>query len=398
MKFDFGLKNPDKAINLLVIALLMYNPMSYCINQFVNRFVQYGAWWDSAICLFVLLLFIINAVIPIISRINVFTVVSFVVCALLFAITLLGLVGKKTAEENFFFFFVTVFPYIFVGNAIRDIDSLMNDLEKVSNIIIISMCIWIALTYTSSGAQSEWKNEMAVAYHFLPFAMISANRVFKEKNFFSILWTFIAFAVLVIMGTRGPILFLILFIAINILRNSKSSKSILIVLLLGSVATIVLINFREILMWLNAIFENYGIRNAAVIKMLDSENLFDLSNGRDALNSSIYEYINKKPLLGYGIYADRTLINAYTHFLPTELFVDFGYVLGTVILVAIVVLLIKALNSCKKSDDSFSFILMLVFLGLVKLFFTGSYLQEPYFWMFLGASSCLGSNRIQHKK
>ena len=40
-------------------------------------------------------------------------------------------VGKKIAEENFFFFFVTVFPYIFLGNAIRDIDSLMNDLGGI---------------------------------------------------------------------------------------------------------------------------------------------------------------------------------------------------------------------------------------------------------------------------
>ncbi len=376
-----------QTINLLMAFLIAYSPVEWCLNAVVNRFISYGAWWDSAICLGLLLIAVFLAAGPILTKQNHISFLIYFIFLLVFGITIyIDLPGKSFAINNFWFFFGRVLPYFLVGFAISDFQGLERIMVKSTKIVVWAMLIWTLLTYTDIS-HAEWQNNMPMAYEFLPSLIFSVYYTIKTKFKEYKLYSCLSLIVIIALGTRGPILLAGIFIAYAIITMSSSKKRIIWVVFIGLLMVLIWFNFYSILNWLNDLFVNLGITNAAINKMLYAE---DLANGRIELYEIISNNMENSWVLGQGVYCDRTFSGIYVHLLPLELVVNFGIILGGLIFTAIMFWAFWGLAKAKKNTCVFCMLAIGVFVGVFKLFMSGSYLEEPYFFLCLG----LLSNRI----
>ena len=117
---------------------------------------------------------------------------------------------------------------------------------------------------------------------------------------------------------------------------------------------------------------------------------FFVSEGRDVLKDTVMEGILKKPLLGYGIAGDRTLIGIYVHNIVLELLVSYGIPVG-ICLTGVIGFLIWRGYCRADTDQGKNLILLLACAVMIKLMMSGTYLQEELFFLLLGA--CVGQMR-----
>ncbi len=101
------------------------------------------------------------------------------------------------------------------------------------------------------------------------------------------------------------------------------------------------------------------------------------------------EQIEAITFLGKGLYGDRIVSDMYAHNILIELLVQYGFILGFLIIIIIIYIIGNGVFSINKRINNLSIIF--ISSGFLKLFITGSYLnQEPCFYILLG----LGMNAI----
>lgn len=371
--------NPDFRINLLCCILFGYYIIQLALNSIVNNFLH-GGWWDSAIVYTAVLAGIVYAIPCIIKRVTFSSIVIYILFILFFSSTIIfDRLGAQAASDNWFTFFFLVLPYVFVGNSIRDFDMLQDMLYKTSKIVTVAVGIWYVLNV--SGTEDMWVNFMGISYSYLPFVILSVYRFFKNKSISSCIWMIVSLLITVLLGTRGVMLFSSMFFCVCILHFSKSFKAILSFVVMLIIATVIVINFNDILTSLDNLMKQYGIVNGGIQKMLYAN---DVSNGRYDLYKSIIEEIDKNVIWGQGVFADRTIIGVYVHLLPLELLLNYGYILGGVFIVAISTIVAYEFVKLRNNHNAWCVFCFVLFPGIFKLFFSNSYLAEPYFFVTLG--------------
>ena len=115
-------------------------------------------------------------------------------------------------------------------------------------------------------------------------------------------------------------------------------------------------------------------------------------SGRENIYQLIIKAITDNPVLGIGIAGDRLLIGGYAHNLLLEVLVDFGLIIGSILIVTLLLLIAK--NLLTKDSERYNMIIIWISLGLVPLIVSGSYLTNTNFWILLGlmASNVLSRN------
>lgn len=373
----------EKSISLLVAFSLAYYPLVYAFNEIVNRYIQQGAWWDSALCLGLYLVAVVMAIPLIVRRQTLFTLISFLTITILFLVTIVsGSDGAVYAASNIKIYFLTFFPFIFIGLAIRDFEDLDKTLNIITRIVICASVIWIAIIVfnVNRGIRVAY---MGISYYVLPSCLLRTYYYFRDKGYANFIWMIISLLCHVIWGTRGPVLFAFLFVALCVLWNNKNKKRTAVkFVILFSVVTVVYINFFKILNWANNIFISMGLKNGGIIRLLTGT---DITDGRVDLIKQALPYINEHFVFGGGIYCDRFLLNGYVHSLPIELICDFGILGGSLLFLFLLCYIIKTVFEIREFNDfRWAILWIAIIVGFAKLFLSGSYLEEPYFYFLLG--------------
>ena len=103
-------------------------------------------------------------------------------------------------------------------------------------------------------------------------------------------------------------------------------------------------------------------------------------------------------MMGMGIFSDRTIADgAYAHSITYEMVLNFGVVVGTVILAFLAWLLARTVFYLRSKAEQpvKDFYRTLLFSAVLKLFISGSYLTEPYFFFTVGfALSAIEGKRV----
>ena len=119
------------------------------------------------------------------------------------------------------------------------------------------------------------------------------------------------------------------------------------------------------------------------------------SSGRNNYYDFVIDYIKSHPLIGSGMINDRAIIanalsvpaedayGAYPHNFFLELLMQFGIVIGSVIIIAFLGLLIYTLFGKFKSSYK-EYLIMFLFIGFVPLMVSGSYITFQGFYVLLG--------------
>lgn len=288
-----------------------------------------------------------------------------------------------------FSFFCICLPCFLYTYSIIDFKDFFNVLEKVSFFILcIGFLIFILVIFKiiNIGTYS-----MSLSYNLLfpcLFYLYKYLDNFKVKYIIMILLSIVP---ILVLGARGPILcigcYVIIFLINEICKKNPVKKEFLyffsIIFILLS-----LIFFDEILTIINNILNYFGIYSRTISLFLEN-NLY--LSGREIFYNKTFELLQLYPIIGVGIAGDRFHMNgSYVHNLFLELLLNFGIVLGTLIIIMLIVFFIKKIFFIKGQQRK----LFNVFfcMGVIPLMISGSYLTSPLFWIYLAL--CLRTKGI----
>ncbi|SLM18718.1 membrane hypothetical protein [uncultured spirochete] len=340
------------------------------------------------------LIFFLLFIITLYARLKVKLIdIVFVIMAMLPCI--FALVQYQEAAANELpTFFLKVFPMFFVGLFLNEDKKVWKSYSLFQILYILAITNLIAnFLYTSYYLSSRVLEgySMTWAYSILPSVLMIIFWGVKGKRVIADILSVFGFLLILSYGSRGPIVcvlvFTVLLIAINMVNRKKYSIIVLFCIL---IVIIMNTNYVSLIVsYLQGIISRTGFSTRVFDMMLRNDILSD--TGRSPIRAALLSAISERPLLGYGLYADRYLSSSgiyisgmYAHNFVLELWTQFGVVIGSLIIFAIGALVINAVVKAKENHSRLCMLLIFICVGVVKLFMSGSYLQEPYFFLLIG--------------
>jgi len=143
-------------------------------------------------------------------------------------------------------------------------------------------------------------------------------------------------------------------------------------------------NFTALVSLLDTSLSSRGI-NSRTLQQLETGEIFD-DNGRQTIYALVTNAIKQDPVFGYGVFGDRPIVGpsfiwGYSHNLFLEIFVSFGVLLGSLILLA---LLLGCIRYFVRASDRWQAPLLLLALSMsARLLVSDTFWGNPFFWMML---------------
>ncbi|MED3781065.1 O-antigen ligase family protein [Heyndrickxia sporothermodurans] len=294
-----------------------------------------------------------------------------------------------------------VIPYIFrpdrglyaylLIRICKDPKNMLKNLKIVAFVSIIygffefAMSLYRGYWLTYSPSTFEWVESpysLTFGYDMLLPAIVFAYFATRGKKIVYSVLSFISILMILLGGSRGPLLWVAIFFVILFLKNSnKIIKKTYILFLIPLVPLLVYIGYSKIMELIISLFNNIGISSRS-IEMFLTGNIGD-ENGRNEIWELALDMIRKGGPFGYGAYGDRYVIGnyfsfGYSHNIFLELLVSFGIVGGGFLICLMLYYTIKMFLTCKDSDWMGIFI---IFFALsLKLVLSDSLWYNPFFW------------------
>lgn len=296
------------------------------------------------------------------------------------------------------FLLITV-PLYLVGVAIsfyENREKLIFYLYMLSSLTIILNFIYKVIFGTPMDAvMSQYQGDMNLAYNLLPHCCLVAFYAAKKTNIFNVGLTVFSVIYLSMLGTRGATVILLVNIAWNFIMGKNSKRMISkILILFGAIAVFVSSSLcNSLIMWMYELTQKLGLSIRIFDKLLGGMQLD--SSGRDILTEGLLASINEHFLFGTGICSDRIIVGNYAHNILIEFWVGFGVVIGSLILMILIYVLLRGYIESNKNEEK-GLIIALICSAFLKLFLSGSYMDESLLFILLGI--CAGISRKNRKK
>lgn len=286
-------------------------------------------------------------------------------------------------------FWLYSFTLFLFSGCVEDVQMLKNMLEKLAYVTVGLSLLYYIATVSNGGAPQY----MTFSYNML-FSVTLLIILWIQKFSWPRMITGVVGAVMIfIAGCRGALLGLLISVIIydwfgGSTRTQKQRLSRALLVLLGLLA---IIFWRNILEAIASILDSLDIPSRTIYLLLEDAFLED--SGRSHLLDTA---VQKFSVVGHGLYGDRLALNGtYIHNMFVELVFDYGMILGAgLALLWIIVLLVGATRT---PAEYRLLICALLSVGCVKLFFSGSFLnQEPGVYLLLGM--CLTGMRARKER
>jgi O-antigen ligase len=241
---------------------------------------------------------------------------------------------------------------------------------------------------------------MDAAYNILPSIMFLIYTAFEKKKLRYCLIAVLAGATAFIYGTRGPILCILVFLAVSLLQLMQKKLSLVarVAILAVIGGSVFLLIFSDTLITvaetLSEQFAKWGFSTRIFDYYIEGD--MTEGSGRDTLFEGAIAAIQEKPFIGHGLLGDQVLLGNYVHNLFLELWMQFGIVFGTGIMLYFVTKPLMALYNQRKDKDLRQFIWMLICMNFVKLMVSSTYTSEQMFFFMLGI--CIAASHRQQSQ
>lgn len=284
---------------------------------------------------------------------------------------------------------LAVVPYILIGLAVTDVEGLSQMLHLGSRIGVTAGTLSYLIAI-SAGHRIHY-DDMANAYALcIVICVLIAN--YQKGDIYFLLMGFFS---LLLAGTRGPIVCVIVAVLIKVLFLNVDNTKKILAIIAGVIAVIILQSelLYTILDIVEGFFNDLGVERLRIVEYFREDMIADTS-GRDMLMEIVTNKLFEKPLVGYGVGGDRLILgNRYVHNLMMEIWVSYGVVVGTALLGWIGYWLTKGVFS---KDTVFrSLVISLFCATVVKLFMSSSYLQSKEMFILLGI--CMSGSSLYAK-
>lgn len=285
-----------------------------------------------------------------------------------------------------------------LARSVKNFETLFEALRYLAFPMAISVILQLVFFQSNlyvEDYQLEASYNQFQGYLALSAAIISLSFLMNRFSYFQLFTFLISASLIVIIGARGPLVCLIIFYFFKLLYNNLLKPKGLGIILISIclVGIVYIFYFNEIIELAGILINKYGL-SSRLIDFANSDNFIEDENRNRLLDSSI-ELIKLNPIFGLGMAQDRIPLNSilmgdpddaignYPHNIFIELFLHFGVIIGSILIISISRLLYLSLI---KNDDFYSKEVIFIFLGigLFPLFFSGSYLNAPFFFFLLG--------------
>lgn len=390
------IKNKNLNISKILIAYLwVYESIVRYARQVLLYFPVIGSVLskylpEMLILVMILLLF------PRIRRCSIKDVILVLVVLILSSITILigSPVNGAFINEYFGKFILCCFPMYFLGLILsRELD---DDLYKLLYWLSVAAILVSALDLMRAGVniRASWSSSMYLPYIMLPHALLMIYSSFRKFSITSFAMSFISVLYILVMGNRGSVVCLAVFIIGMIIRQYLGTfnkkilyRTIALILLI----VLAVIYYDPILDALYNFAYSHGFSVRLVLTLRNDSSLIgNLDSNRSTIYKAVWGYICSNPL-GYWVSADVYLVGDYSHNIILETMLEYGVFGEIAIMLFFITRLRKAVKN-NRMNDYYNPILWLLFCcSIVKLCISGTYFTDPYIFLFIGF--CIGGAR-----
>lgn len=301
--------------------------------------------------------------------------------------------NASALEENLPTFLFYTFPLYYVGLSM-DYKKFYPWLYWLSIITIIAYSARrIFVAAPMDDAQSQYQGDMWEAYNMLPHVCVVVLAALKKPAILNTMVSTVGIIMLASLGSRGPLLCLLIMMSVYLMLYKKYKRPNLSKVIILVVAAVILVYLDNIMIGMRDIAENMGLSVRVFDLYLEGE--IAESRERAIIRKTLMRMIKDNPVFGYGLYSDYTAVGIYAHNIVLELLLTFGVIAGGGLFSVLIILLLKALITAKRSDSFAIIILPLFASGFIKLFLSGSYMSEINLFLLLGI--CISEFRINRK-
>lgn len=282
-------------------------------------------------------------------------------------------------ENNFWNSIFPCLRFFLVGLFIIPDKELSNLLGFVSCFSLLIEGIFLFAYLKPAGLVES--DDMSRSYQILLNVLFILNTAFNKKK---LSWICISIAGLLYMfslGTRGPIMILLVFMFLKFIQQSSSKKAtkVIVGFFLGGLLLLLANSniFFVFLEFLRSLLDQLGMSTRIVDLAIEGQ-VIEHTSGRDEIYELAMKKIHEQPLFGYGVYGEWPWNGWNIHNMYLELLLHFGVVLGSIIIAWMLFFTFKTYFRTTNIIAQ-EFILMWATIVFIKGIFGGSYLQLHVF-------------------
>ena len=283
-------------------------------------------------------------------------------------------------------------PVFLLAASAHDFSNLKKYITTASIITPYCIAFIIFVLRVDSILLNESSYSQNMSYFALLPTIVLLNSMFEEFNLKKLAPFLISFFIMLSYGARGPITCLMFFMFAKIIisvQTSNNKKRIAMLVFFGILGSLLNYYLSTVLQWMMSVLRELGF-SVRSVELLVNKSFFEDTARTELIELSINRII-RNPLLGTGMINERlylskivasgeNIIGYYPHNILLEILLQFGLVFGLIIIIFLLIKLFMCFGS-RIHEDTRSVVLIFVGIGLFPLFFSGSYISDPNFYI-----------------
>lgn len=287
--------------------------------------------------------------------------------------------GRETVTEKLPELFFQVLSFYFVGLFMRTDEEYTDKAYLVSEIAVFVNWVYIFVFNASGRVMVE--DNMTMGYQVLPYALFCLWYALQKPSRKHTIVAILGVVFVISMGTRGPLLSIVIFsIVYLILGTYKHQRTVkILILVVGTLLLLFVFSglYESILVVIGSMLRSIGLSSRIVDSII--YNAAESSGlARERIRIAIINAIQLRPYTGYGIYGEEAMLGYKSHSIIYGMWFHFGMITGSVFMAFLGLKFLKASIVSKGSISQGLFFVILAN-GLVRCFFSGTYLCGPLF-------------------
>ena len=370
--------------NILLVIAFCYDTLFNYATVVFRRLPIIGSVGDFVMPTVVIVLVLLNIFVYKTFAIHSYDLLITVVVVILLAISFLIYPENQQYYNvrNMRLVFLKAIPFLFIGTNFVAKKVTLRVLTYASYAAIIVNTAYLFYYMTDRDASDY---NMNLAYLMLPHVLLAIHGLFNKNLKLNVVIRIALFVVglvfIVSMGTRGPILIMLVYLIVVIWKNTFGygwKRAIIPMILIGVGVYCLSDSYMSLLADLRDYIEDLGLSTRALDMFFEGEYISSTS-GRDDIYDILWVKIFNKPL-GYGIFGEWQFVNYSAHNIYLQVCMYFGLIIGTLVIALLLILVLKGYFSTKNTVAR-DFILLYLVFCVVRGIFGGEFFSDYVFFL-----------------
>lgn len=289
--------------------------------------------------------------------------------------------------DNYFYvkrqstlFLVYSLPLFLCCSALRKTDDLFFYLRKFAPIGLIFSVIGFAFYFAFKTNNVQYSMSFGNQVMMPCIVYIFSAIINKKKT--DILYSILLVAIIVLVGSRGPLVCIGLAFFYYIFRFEKKTSAIRVLVgaIIIALVLVLIVYFKEIVEAMYNVLLKLGFNSRSLETISKRGILYD--SGRSLYHETLINAINEHPFIGLGAFGGEVTVGL-SHSIYLDIFANFGYFFGAMIILFILFIMYYFLSISDKKNVHYV-CLMLALMILPRGFFDDTFWAAKELWMLFG--------------